>query len=226
MQKARRHPTKGLRPLVGARFQDLFHPLIQGTFHLSFTVLVHYRSLRSIQPYRMVPADSHKASPTSQYSGSYQNTIAYLYAAIMLYGRVSHPIPVYVSIHFVVLQPRICRNICGLGSFPFARHYSGNHYYFLFLCLLRCFSSARLRICNYPSGNQVSPFRNLRINSYLPIPVAYRSLSRLSSPLRAKASPVYPFLLSSTYTAFARYGMLFRVLSVLISSPGQVPSFP
>ena len=29
-----------------------------------------------------------------------------------------------------------------LGSSHFARHYSGNHYYFLFLRLLRCFSSA------------------------------------------------------------------------------------
>ena len=47
MQKARRHP-KGLRPLVSAWFQDLFHSLIQGSFHLSLTVLVHYRSLRSI----------------------------------------------------------------------------------------------------------------------------------------------------------------------------------
>ena len=47
MQKARRHP-KGLRPLVGVWFQDLFHSLIQGSFHLSLTVLVHYRSLRSI----------------------------------------------------------------------------------------------------------------------------------------------------------------------------------
>ena len=47
MQKARRHPT-GLRPLVSARFQDLFHSLIQGSFNLSLTVLVHYRSLRSI----------------------------------------------------------------------------------------------------------------------------------------------------------------------------------
>jgi hypothetical protein len=45
MQKARRHPTKGLRPLVSAWFQVLFHPLIQGTFHLSLTVLVHFRSL-------------------------------------------------------------------------------------------------------------------------------------------------------------------------------------
>ena len=48
MQKARRHTVNGLRPLVGVRFQDLFHSLIQGSFHLSLTVLVHYRSLRSI----------------------------------------------------------------------------------------------------------------------------------------------------------------------------------
>ena len=47
MQKARRRFEK-LRPLVDTRFQDLFHSLIQGSFHLSLTVLVHYRSLRSI----------------------------------------------------------------------------------------------------------------------------------------------------------------------------------
>src|SRR5476651_1842685 len=55
------------------------------------------------------------------------------------------------------------------------------------------------------SNGQVSPFGNPRINSYLLIPAAYRSLSRPSSPLRAKASPVYPFLLSSTIPPFARY---------------------
>ncbi len=48
MQKARRHSVKPLRPLVSVWFQDLFHSLIQGSFHLSLTVLVHYRSLRSI----------------------------------------------------------------------------------------------------------------------------------------------------------------------------------
>ena len=48
MQKARRHTIKVLRPLVGVWFQVLFHSLIQGSFHLSLTVLVHYRSLRSI----------------------------------------------------------------------------------------------------------------------------------------------------------------------------------
>ena len=47
MQKARRH-HKWLRPLVSVWFQVLFHSLIQGSFHLSLTVLVHYRSLRSI----------------------------------------------------------------------------------------------------------------------------------------------------------------------------------
>ena len=47
MQKARRHNCL-LRPLVGTRFQELFHSSVRGAFHLSFTVLVHYRSLGSI----------------------------------------------------------------------------------------------------------------------------------------------------------------------------------
>ena len=50
MQKARRHLVSmtRLRPLVSVWFQDLFHSVIHGSFHLSLTVLVHYRSLRSI----------------------------------------------------------------------------------------------------------------------------------------------------------------------------------
>ena len=48
MQKARRHSTRLLRPLVGARFQGLFHSSVRSAFHLSLTVLVHYRSLGSI----------------------------------------------------------------------------------------------------------------------------------------------------------------------------------
>ena len=47
MQKARRHRHKNrLRPLVGAWFQGLFHSPARGAFHLSLTVLVHYRSPR------------------------------------------------------------------------------------------------------------------------------------------------------------------------------------
>ena len=97
MQKARRHATWTLRPLVSIRFQVLFHSPVRGSFHLSLTVLVHYRSLRSIQPYRMVPADSHKASPTSRYSGYYQTSITYVYRAITVYCWASHPIPLHVA---------------------------------------------------------------------------------------------------------------------------------
>ena len=48
MQKARRHTKMVLRPLVGVWFQVLFHSPKRGAFHLSLTVLVHYRSLTSI----------------------------------------------------------------------------------------------------------------------------------------------------------------------------------
>ena len=48
MQKARRHMQCMLRPLVGAWFQDLLHSPNGGSFHLSLTVLVRYRSHGSI----------------------------------------------------------------------------------------------------------------------------------------------------------------------------------
>ena len=43
----------------------------------------------------------------------------------------------------VILLPRRCRNNGGLGSSAFARHYLRNHFCFLFLQVLRCFSSLR-----------------------------------------------------------------------------------
>ena len=83
----------------------------------------------------------------------------------------------------------------GLGSFHFARRYFGNRCFFLFLRLLRCFSSpGSLRTPMYSvygdrsSSGRVSPFRHPRIDGYLLLPVAFRSLSRLSSALSAKAS--------------------------------------
>ena len=43
---------------------------------------------------------------------------------------------------------------------------------------------------------RVSPFRNLRIMGYVLLPAAYRSLSRLSSALGAKASSLRSFQLN------------------------------
>ena len=43
-----RLPGTSLLPLVGMWFQDLFHSPHRGAFHLSLTVLVHYRSHGSL----------------------------------------------------------------------------------------------------------------------------------------------------------------------------------
>jgi hypothetical protein len=78
----------------------------------------------------------------------------------------------------------------GLGSSAFARHYLQNHVCFLFLRVLRCFSSPRIprpylfdsvraRSGIYPE--RVPPFGYPRINGYLRLPAAFRSLSRPSS---------------------------------------------
>ena len=101
---------------------------------------------------------------------------------------------------FAVLTPGRMRP--GLGSSHFARRYSGNRCFFLFLRLLRCFSSPGSPPCVmcWRMGTQgvpawVPPFRHLRIGGYLPLPAAFRSLSRLSSAPSAKASALCPSLL-------------------------------
>ena len=75
--------------------------------------------------------------------------------------------------------------------------------YFLFLGVLRCFSSPRSPhyLCNdnSPSDCWVVPFGNLGIKDHLHLPQAYRSLSRPSSPPRAKASTRRPNLLSPNW---------------------------
>ena len=55
---------------------------------------------------------------------------------------------------------------------------------------------------DWSSSSRVSPFRYLRINEYLLLPVAFRSLSRLSSALSAKASTLRSFLLDLLLTVF------------------------
>ena len=99
-----------------------------------------------------------------------------------------------------VLQPRARLDAPGLGSSAFARHYLRNHFCFLFLQVLRCFSSLRspLILGNRSSTCWVPPFGNRRISGYLLLPGAYRSLSRPSSPLRAQASPVRSFFTFSS----------------------------
>ena len=96
--------------------------------------------------------------------------------------------------HDVVLLPRICIATYAVWALPRSLATTrGIIVYFLFLGVLRCFSSPRLphyTCCsdNRPSACWVVPFGNPRINGHLHLPEAYRSLSRPSSPPRAKAS--------------------------------------
>ena len=111
------------------------------------------------------------------------------------------PFSYQLQINYAVLTPK--DKSSGLGSFPFARRYSGNRCFFLFLRLLRCFSSPGSlpyvmdwRMDDWSPSSRVSPFRHLRIKDYLHLPAAFRSLSRLSSALSAKASTLRSSLLN------------------------------
>ncbi len=80
----------------------------------------------------------------------------------------------------------------GLPYSPFGRPYSGNPYWFLFLPLLRCFSSGGSRsVPGAPvvAHRQEVPFGNPRFNGYMRLPGAYRSLSRPSSAPKPSHPP-------------------------------------
>ena len=92
----------------------------------------------------MVPADSDRIPRVPPYSGG---------------PRLAHPLPVrafhplrtdfpdgsgsWLQLYWTLLLPRRRLDDSGLGSSPFARHYSGNRSFFLLLQVLRCFSSLR-----------------------------------------------------------------------------------
>ena len=113
---------------------------------------------------------------------------------------LSRTVPLQSEVINAVRTPECTHS--GLGSFHFARRYFGNRFFFLFLRLLRCFSSPGSlpyvmdwRMDDWSSSSRVSPFRYLRLNGYLLLPAAFRSLSRLSSALSAKASTLRSYSL-------------------------------
>ena len=108
-----------------------------------------------------------------------------------------------LSVLPAVLQPRaLPQDNPGLGSCAFARHYLRNRCYFLFLRVLRCFSSPGSPLTQARCRNRfrrVSPFGHPRVTGYLPLTAAFRSLSRPSSPPRATGiprAPLFAFFIS------------------------------
>ena len=150
----------------------------------------------------MVPLTSHKVPRVSWYSGSCSVSSAFTYGAFTLCGRLSQNRSVSFQESLMQSVTPECTHF-GLGSSAFARRYLQNRVFFLFLRVLRCFSSPGSlpyvmdwRMDDGGVLRRVSPFRDLRINGYLLLPEAYRSLSRLSSALSAKASALCPYCLT------------------------------
>ena len=91
----------------------------------------------------MVPADSARISRVPAYSGAVLSAmLSFAYGAVTLCGAPFQKLPLNIMADApTVLQPRPCRNRAGLGCCAFARHYLRNRFCFLFLRVMRCFSS-------------------------------------------------------------------------------------
>ena len=93
-----------------------------------------------------------------------------------------------LACHSAVLQPQRCVATTLVWALPRSLATTqGIIVYFLFLEVLRCFSSLRsppyIHMDDTSPRCRVVPFGNPRIKGYLLLPAAYRSLSRPSSPL-------------------------------------------
>ena len=180
----------------------------RGTFHLSLTVLVRYRSDRNIQAYPTVWADSHGVPRDPCYLGdAIGRPCAFRYGALTLCGPVFNPVPLthgFLQLpagpsepaHAIPQHPaRNPRRVSHAQGLAIIRFRSPLLTEYPFLQVLRCFTSLRTpRPKPVPThdGRWVPPFGNPRIKALLAAPRAYRSLKRPSSVLSAKASTIRP----------------------------------
>ena len=117
------------------------------------------------------------------------------YGTVTLFGHSFQSVCLTYGFHIVVLQPHQDKSRW-FGLFRFRSPLLTESILFLFLRLLRCFTSPRIArpiLCIQTGATpnercRVSPFGNLRIKACVPLPEAYRSLLRPSSPDVAKAS--------------------------------------
>ena len=151
----------------------------------------------------MVPAHSHKVSRVSWYSGYRLVTLTFAYGILTLFDWSFQCHSASLGKSIIRSEPRSARTPVWALSVSLAAT-PEIILYFLFLRLLRCFSSPGslpramdLREDDRSFSGRVSPFRNPRIKAHLRLPAAYRSLSRLSSAPGAKASALRPCCLTS-----------------------------
>ena len=134
----------------------------------------------------MVLADSDRISHVPPYSGYWYLKTHLMYGAITLNAGNSKPF------HYTFLRtsqsynPKIAETIL-VWALSTSLAATTEITIVFFSCAYLDVSVQRVCLLadDMSSTCRVSPFRNLRIKRYLPLPVTYRSLSRLSSPLRA-----------------------------------------
>jgi hypothetical protein len=130
LQKARCHPDKsGLQLFVSIWFQILFHLPHRDAFHLSLTVLVHYRSHAIFSLGSVVLPSSNGISPVPSYlSQTWFHKNIFTYRAITFYGRS--------------FQRRLINTFAkDWRLFRFRSPLLTESLRFLFLLVLRCFNS-------------------------------------------------------------------------------------
>ena len=144
----------------------------------------------------MVPPVSHRVSRVRRYSGYSLLDILFVYWALTIYGRPSQTFRLKMSSRDDCPQPRrinptvwpLPRSLATTGGISF--DFSSSPYLDVSVQAVphvHLFDSMhvdRVLLC------RVSPFGNPRIVAYVQLPVAYRSLSRPSSALDAKAFPL------------------------------------
>ena len=188
MQKARRHPQRGSDRLQAYGFRNCFTPLrgVLFTFPSRYSYAIGLSRVFSLAGWtRRIHAGLHVSRATQ---GTAMLRLASCTGLSPAVAGLSRPFHSQDSCNLAALLPQRGRNLPGLGCAPFARHYWGYHCCFLFLRVLRCFSSPGLPLHkedDRSSTGRVVPFGDPRINGHLRLPAAYRSLSRPSSPVRA-----------------------------------------
>ena len=105
----------------------------------------------------MVPPASRRVSRVPRYSGATMAAYDFAYTSFTFSGWLSqnHSAIIYSPISWSA-TPECMHS--GLGSSPFARRYLGNRFFFLFLRVLRCFSSPGV-----PPISYVFTYRYLRV---------------------------------------------------------------
>ena len=145
----------------------------------------------------VVHPSSHRVSRVRRYSGYQLPVFSFAYGTLTLCGRLSHAVQLDTSGHDAGPNPE---NPEGLSVWPPPRSLATTSG-----ISVDVFSSPYLDVSvqavpfvhlfdsMHDTGvllQWVSPFGNLRINGYLLLPEAYRSLSRPSSAPDAKAFPL------------------------------------